>query len=396
MGCTQSKANEQVVDPAATSQPPVDQPPVSTAAPEDSTPANSVEATPAVEAEAEAETPVEEKPEVKAADGALNFVPGEVTFNEHGIAFYNFDGSNPADPSKDIHVSKRYSEFKTMHTEIAKLMASEKNVPADQQDKFQTYAALPALPKANAVTFLRGRGNKMVVEEREAQFVKILNAIARHPIAFQSETFTGFLSFQSKTDDVMHPNGIEFSITELSIAKHPGGADVAPSSAMKETAKEEPTDDYASTQDSEPATERKTEAAIANAKTSDGTALVFEADKAIAKENGVVFYAFVASNPADPAKEVHISKRFSEFKAMHVEIAKLMASEQNVPAEQQDKFQTYPALPALPQANALTFLRGRGNEKLIEQREAQFATILNAIARHPVAFQSEVFAAFLA
>ncbi|RLN89379.1 hypothetical protein BBJ28_00006060 [Nothophytophthora sp. Chile5] len=201
---------------------------------------------------------------------------------------------------------------------------------------------------------------------------------------------------QSKTDDVMHPNGIELSITELSIAKHPGGADVAPASVKKEAAKEEPTDDYASTQDSEPATERKTEVAIANAKNSDGNALVFEADKAIAKENGVVFYDFVASNPADPAKEAHISKRFSEFKAMHVEIAKLMASEQNVPADQQDKFQTYPALPPLPQSNALTFLRGRGNEKLIEQREAQFATILNAIARHPVGSQSKAFAAFLA
>ncbi|RLN89378.1 hypothetical protein BBJ28_00006061 [Nothophytophthora sp. Chile5] len=192
MGCTQSKTNEQVADPAATSQTPADQPPVSAAAPEDSAPANSVEAPPAVEAETEA--PVVEKPELKAVDGALNFVPGEVTFNEHGIAFYNFDGSSPADPSKDIHVSKRYSEFKAMHVEIAKLMASEKNVPTDQQDKFQTYAALPALPKANAVTFLRGRGNKMVVDEREAQFVKILNAIARHPIAFQSETFTEFLA----------------------------------------------------------------------------------------------------------------------------------------------------------------------------------------------------------
>ncbi|CAI5747045.1 unnamed protein product [Peronospora destructor] len=108
--------------------------------------------------------------------------------NEYGIAFYNFDGSNPTDPSQEVHVCKRYSEFKRMYAEISKLMASEDQV------KFQTCPTLPSMPRANAVTFVLGHGNQDVVKEREAQFVKILNAIAAHPIAFQSKPFTEFIA----------------------------------------------------------------------------------------------------------------------------------------------------------------------------------------------------------
>ncbi|RQM12478.1 hypothetical protein DD237_004764 [Peronospora effusa] len=122
--------------------------------------------------------------DVKTFDFALQFVPGEVSTNEYGIAFYNFDGSNPADPNQEVHVCKRYSEFKRMHAEISKLMASE------DQFKFQTCPTLPSMPRANAVTFVLGRGNQNVVKEREAQFVKILNAVAAHPTAFQSKSFT--------------------------------------------------------------------------------------------------------------------------------------------------------------------------------------------------------------
>ena len=126
--------------------------------------------------------------DVKTFDFALQFVPGEVSINEYGIAFYNFDGSNPADPSQEVHVCKRYSEFKRMYTKIAKLMASEDQV------KFQTCSPLPSMPRANVVTFVLGRGNQDVVKEREAQFVKLLNAIVAHPVACQSKHFTEFIA----------------------------------------------------------------------------------------------------------------------------------------------------------------------------------------------------------
>lgn len=130
----------------------------------------------------------------KTSGFALRFLPGEVCINEYGVAFYNFDGSNPADPTQENHVCKRYSEFKKMHAVISKLMSSENNLRIKDEDKFQTYPSLPPMPRANAVTCLLGRGNEKVVKEREEQFVKILNAIAAHPIAFQNKTFTNFIS----------------------------------------------------------------------------------------------------------------------------------------------------------------------------------------------------------
>ncbi|KAG7391994.1 hypothetical protein PHYPSEUDO_002700 [Phytophthora pseudosyringae] len=190
MGCTQSKTNEQeVVDPN------VAQVEVSAPVGEENVTTDKTETENEAPVEAAEEpTPTMDVPtvEVKTHDFALRFVPGEVSTNEYGVAFYNFDGSNPADPSQEVHVCKRYSEFKDMHAEISKLMASEKNVKPGDEDKFQTYPALPSMPRANAVTYLLGRGNQKLVEEREAQFVKILNAIATHPIAFQSKTFTEF------------------------------------------------------------------------------------------------------------------------------------------------------------------------------------------------------------
>ncbi|CAH0481956.1 unnamed protein product [Peronospora belbahrii] len=130
----------------------------------------------------------------KTPDFAFKFVPGEVSTNEYGIAFYNFDGYNPANPSQEVHVCKRYSEFKRMYAKISELVASEENVKVEDKVTFQAYPALPSMPRANVVTFVLGRGNQDVVKEREAQFVKILNAIAAHPIAFQSKPFTDFIA----------------------------------------------------------------------------------------------------------------------------------------------------------------------------------------------------------
>ncbi|KAG6615744.1 Phox homologous domain [Phytophthora cinnamomi] len=186
MGCAQSKTNEQeVVDPTTDNVADFTVAEVVLPVATTDTPAQVVEHEVAKE---------EPAVEVKTPDFALQFVPGEVSINEYGIAFYNFDGSNPADPSLEVHVCKRYSDFRSMHGEVSKLMASEKNVKAEDRDKFQTYPALPSMPPANAITYVLGRGNPKVVKEREAQFVKILNAIAKHPIAARSKPFTEFMT----------------------------------------------------------------------------------------------------------------------------------------------------------------------------------------------------------
>lgn len=110
-------------------------------------------------------------------------------------------------------------------------------------------------------------------------------------------------------------------------------------------------------------------------------------------DKGVAYYNFTASNVEDPAQDVKISKRFNDFKALHADVATLMANEAHVAPEHQDKFATYPALPALPKTS---LFRSRNNAKQTEEREAQFLAILNAIARHPIAFESPKFKAFLA
>ncbi|RLN69092.1 hypothetical protein BBJ29_007462 [Phytophthora kernoviae] len=378
MGCSQSKTNEhEVVNPndavgegtdTVVAQQTVTIEGAATTKVEEEVPTTTEETLVNESEEVDVATKEEPTVEVKTPIHAFQFVPGEISFDEYGVAFYNFDGSNPAEPSQDIHVCKRYSEFKDMRAEISKLMASEKNVAPDQQDKFQTYPALPSMPKANAVTYLLGRGNKKVVNEREAQFVKILNAISRHPIAFQSKTFTDFIA-PSRTYDPLNPDGLEFSLIELSIAKRPGGAEVGPMKA------------------------EVSEVVAQDKKIPDGT-LTFSPVKVAANEKGVMFYEFSGSSREDPADRVIISKRYSEFRTMHAKVSEIMASEKNVPSKQRYLFQTHPALPEFPYANVWVFLRSQ--EGVVEEREAQFTKILNAISRHPVAFQSKAFRDFMA
>lgn len=144
------------------------------------------------------EVAVEAEPETEAAPAVdetkasgLVFVSAGVTFGDKSVAFYNFNATNAEDPAQDVKISKRFNDFKTLHAEIANIMANEANVTTEHQDKFQTYPALPALPKTS---FFRGRSNKKQTEDREAQFLKILNAVAQHPIAAESQKFKAFLA----------------------------------------------------------------------------------------------------------------------------------------------------------------------------------------------------------
>ncbi|KAL3658477.1 hypothetical protein V7S43_016609 [Phytophthora oleae] len=180
-------------------------------------------------------------------------------------------------------------------------------------------------------------------------------------------------SQSTQNDNVPTFNALEFSMTELSIAKRPGGPDVGPV--------------------------RKREwiggSAAAKPKTLPHGVIVFSVVKVVADEDGIMFYHFCGTSAQDPTIEVRIAKRFSEFKTMHAEISELMANERNVPADQQYLFETHPTLPEMPKANAWTYFRGRYNDNVLEEREEQFSRILNAISRHPIAYKSPPFTKFL-
>lgn len=90
------------------------------------------------------------------------------------VAFFNITGCNSE--GDKVQLTKRYSEFKALHTDMAKLMSSEE---------------LPRMPGAS---FLQSRNNKTLLQERETIFVKMLNVIAQHPRASQSASFAAFLA----------------------------------------------------------------------------------------------------------------------------------------------------------------------------------------------------------
>uniref|UniRef100_K3XBM9 PX domain-containing protein n=1 Tax=Globisporangium ultimum (strain ATCC 200006 / CBS 805.95 / DAOM BR144) TaxID=431595 RepID=K3XBM9_GLOUD len=79
-------------------------------------------------------------------------------------------------------VCKRYTEFSLMHT---KLRTS--GLPHAEN--------LPALPsKGGMFTFLRGRQNKKVIEQREHQFAQIVEFISHHRELATSVIFQSFVS----------------------------------------------------------------------------------------------------------------------------------------------------------------------------------------------------------
>ncbi|CAH0522375.1 unnamed protein product [Peronospora belbahrii] len=115
--------------------------------------------------------------EVKPTESTLTFKAENVTFNDEGVAFYNFGGSDSRNPANDVHISKRYSDFKTLHAQL--------NGNKDEVADF------PSLPTAS---FLQGRKNKKMLEDRKIQFTALLNYIATHPLALQSDAFKAFLA----------------------------------------------------------------------------------------------------------------------------------------------------------------------------------------------------------
>ncbi|OWZ10276.1 hypothetical protein PHMEG_00016900 [Phytophthora megakarya] len=191
----------------------------------------------------------------------------------------------------------------------------------------------------------------------------------------------------TSSDHGLRFSRLEGSITEVLIAKRPGGHDVGPIRIERTSERSIPGESEIE-EESVPET-------IKTKKLLPIGVLLFSVAKVVADEDGVMFYYFRGTSADDPTNEIRIAKRFSDFKVFHAQISNLMANERNVPPTQQHLFETHPALPEMPKANILTFLRGRYNDKVLKEREEQFARILNAISRHPVAFQSRQFTAFL-
>uniref|UniRef100_A0AAV1VP89 PX domain-containing protein n=1 Tax=Peronospora matthiolae TaxID=2874970 RepID=A0AAV1VP89_9STRA len=123
----------------------------------------------------EEETVVREKSIVAStrAPTVWTFVAETISFTV-GVAYYNISGSNTK--GEEVLLTKRYSEFKVLHAEMAKLMTTNE---------------LPRLPGAS---FLQGRNDQTLLQHREAAFVKMLNAIAQHPDGSMSILFTAFLA----------------------------------------------------------------------------------------------------------------------------------------------------------------------------------------------------------
>ncbi|KAI9914129.1 hypothetical protein PsorP6_005965 [Peronosclerospora sorghi] len=116
--------------------------------------------------------------ETKTMGECLVFTAADVTFNDKGVAFYNFDGSDGSNPANDVHVCKRYSEFQSLHSQLT------------NSQEWKTLD-LPTLPRAS---FLQNRKNQKMLEERKTQFLALLNAVASHSIASQSDEFRAFLA----------------------------------------------------------------------------------------------------------------------------------------------------------------------------------------------------------
>ncbi|CAI5728223.1 unnamed protein product [Hyaloperonospora brassicae] len=108
-----------------------------------------------------------------ASPPVWTFVAETISFTV-GVAYYNISGSTAE--GDEVLLTKRYSEFKLLHAEMTKVM---------------TAIELPRLPGAS---FLQGRNDKTLLRHREAAFVQMLNAIAQHPDASTSASFTAFLA----------------------------------------------------------------------------------------------------------------------------------------------------------------------------------------------------------
>ncbi|KAI9987134.1 hypothetical protein PInf_023009 [Phytophthora infestans] len=130
-------------------------------------------AEPEMEVEDVATSIVEKSAATSVNAPVWTFTADKVSFTI-GVAFFNIAGSNTE--GDEVNLTKRYSEFKALHTEMTQLMTKEE------------------LPRMPGTSFLQGRNDKDLLQERETTFVDMLNAIAQHPEASQSAPFAEFVA----------------------------------------------------------------------------------------------------------------------------------------------------------------------------------------------------------
>uniref|UniRef100_M4BEU8 PX domain-containing protein n=1 Tax=Hyaloperonospora arabidopsidis (strain Emoy2) TaxID=559515 RepID=M4BEU8_HYAAE len=121
--------------------------------------------------------------------GVLTFTAVKVVADLDGVMFYHFCGLSAEDPTAQLHIIKRYSDFKVLHAKLSEVLVTTDNATVVPQK------ALPDMPKTQQFWsyFLRNRNDPKVLEEREEQFTSILNAVARHPVARQRTEYLSFL-----------------------------------------------------------------------------------------------------------------------------------------------------------------------------------------------------------
>lgn len=118
----------------------------------------------------------------KLPSDVITFDVVKVAADGNGVIFYHFCGTSTNDSTYSVRIVKRYSDFKALHAGISQLLVGGESRPA-----------LPEMPKANAWTYFCGRSDRIILKERMEQFVRILNALSKNPVAVKSQTFTKFL-----------------------------------------------------------------------------------------------------------------------------------------------------------------------------------------------------------
>ncbi|KAF1777017.1 Phox homologous domain [Phytophthora cactorum] len=331
------------------------------------------------------------------------FVADKVSFTI-GVAFFNIAGSNTE--GDEVHLTKRYSEFKVLHTEIAKLMTREElpecpprrscrsiqgvdrpgrgacvgghpRAEAPVPESIKTTEPEPAVeaPPASADEFPPAPASVPDEEARRRQCLKSLLQLMRPQDRGGPKT-------EEKVSEV-EPEATPVEAEPEAPKSEPVVEEEAPKS---EPAVETPVEKAPVEEEETPVEAPKSEvvAPISEVKPATEGTLTFKAEEVTFNDKGVAFYNFDGSDASNPANDVHVSKRYSEFKALHAQLTQQLGDNQD------EKTQT---CQRCPRPRSYKAARTR---RCWRDRKVQFTALLNAIAAHPVASQSDVFQAFLA
>jgi hypothetical protein len=119
----------------------------------------------------------------------------DCSFSSDGVVMYHIDVRGPHGPLSTYTIRRRYTDFKTLHDELCKIMVDSTLLTKKQKKLlFSSYPSLPPMPHGGVWSYMR-RHDKNLLERRRLRFQEILDAASRHPIARESVEFQSFLSF---------------------------------------------------------------------------------------------------------------------------------------------------------------------------------------------------------